>query len=471
MNRIIIEINTAVGPDGIAFVSISLEEPREFGSPALAFLCTADDEAIKPIDRKPPVDSGVRTAGQRLYNALAAHPGIRSHLEAALLKTDRYPVFVDITTPAGAEALPWEALCSPGGDYYGLDERWALARTVPTPVDVSSPHRLTPPLRIAAVLSCLGISAEGELHAIREAAATLGPNLVEIFVLTSEEHIYDALQVEIEAGKAPEIARLQMIPSKMADLQRQISSFAPHVLHLFCHGAADGTPRAELALKSDWDQVPRKSRMFAEARDFPKFASPTDDLPWLVVLNCCEGAGVDSQPGARSLALSLALDGVAPAIVGMRKAVVSDTANELTETLYTNLLADLKLRIDAANESAEPLDWPQLVVTARNQLARADDDGIGWDQAAATNNEWTLPVVYVQRNDFILQLVPAVPADEEALRAKRLEIDALQTLLATLPADQGDDLKASAQARIAHLSAELAATGTKSAQQTVALQQ
>ena len=41
-----------------------------------------------------------------------------------------------------------------------------------------------------------------------------------------------------------------------------------------------------------------------------------DDRPWLVVLNSCEGAAVGDAADARSLALSLAQRGIAPAVVG-----------------------------------------------------------------------------------------------------------------------------------------------------------
>ena len=107
---------------------------------------------------------------------MAAHPQIGPYLQTALQTAagNRYPVFVEIATPAGAEALPWEALCSPEGDFLGLDERWSLARMVEPQAPAAPFYRLTPPIRIAAVLSCLGISAAGELEALRKAMRRLG---------------------------------------------------------------------------------------------------------------------------------------------------------------------------------------------------------------------------------------------------------------------------------------------------------
>ena len=85
-----------------------------------------------------------------------------------------------------------------------------------------------------------------------------------------------------------------------------------------------------------------------------------------------------SQPAAKP--------GVAPAVVGMREPVSSDTANLLTKALYTKLLTDLKERFNEAAESVKPLDWPRLVVAARDKLARARP-GLVLSQAAASTKD------------------------------------------------------------------------------------
>ena len=131
------------------------------------------------------------------------------------------------------------------------------------------------------------------------------------------------------------------------------------------------------------------------------------------MLNCCEGAGAGPEPDSQSLALSLALEGIAPAVVGMREPVVSDTANLLTKALYTKLLTDLAARIDAAGQSPQPVDWPHLVVAARDRLARTRH-GLLLSQAAASTKEWTLPVIYVRPDEFNLQVLsppPPAPTD------------------------------------------------------------
>jgi hypothetical protein len=465
MNRIVIQLAGSVGPNGESFTSISLEEPRVFGSQALAFPCTASDPVFKALNAAQLNDRSVKLAGDWLFQALAMHPQIHQYLRTALQAAvgSRYPVFIEIDTSAGAEALPWEALCSPEGHFLGLDERWALARMV-EPQTSASPsfYRLTPPIRIAAVLSCLGISAAGELAALRESIQSAGASLAKVLVIASEEQLILELQSEMDKGTAPEVTRVELMPAELSALQSLISDFGPHVLHLFCHGSLQGSPHVALAFKSDWEAANPTAGLLAEAGDFHGFTrAADDDLPWLIVLNCCEGAGVAAAADSQSLALSLALEGVAPVVVGMREPVVSDTANLLTKALYSKLLADLADRIRTAGQSPQPVDWPYVVVAARDKLARTHD-GLVRSQAAACTKEWTLPVVYVRPDQFNLQVGGGL-ADKTAGRAARLQIEALQQLVANLPPDQAGELKADAEARIAQLSAllgvELAADG------------
>ena len=484
MNRIIVELGSSVAPDGRPYISISLEEPDVFGSQALPFACTANDAEFAALRSAQLANGSIQAAGGRLYQELASHPEISEYMQTALQTAagGRYPVFVAIATPAGAEALPWEALCSPGGEYLGLDERWALARMVGPRAQGVPFYTLTPPLRIAAVLSCLGIPAAGELAALRKAVRDAGAEHAKLLVVASEEQLVIDLRAELDAGTAPEVERVEVIPEDVASLQEMLAGFAPHVLHFFCHGSLKGSPHIAMARKSDWQTANPTPGLLAEARDFGGFTRNTDDdLPWLVVLNCCEGAGVAAEPDSQSLALALALEGIAPAVVGMREPVVSSTANELSKAIYGKLLADVVTRIGAAGQAPQPIDWPRLVAAARDKLAQTHD-GMVFSEAAASTKEWTLPVVYVRPDEFTLQVVPAAaptppsisppgpppppprppgppvapPVDAvTATRAARLEVEALHALLAALPPDQAVDLKADAANRIAQLTAYL----------------
>jgi CHAT domain len=485
MNRIVVQLGSSVAPNGDPFLSISLEEPSVFGSQTLPFLCSAADAEFAALRAAELASDSIKVAGGKLFKALADHPDIAGYLTTALQTGagGRYPVFVEIATPAGAEALPWEALCTPTGEYLGLDERWAVARIVDPHVPGAPFYTLTPPLRVAAVLSCLGIPAAGELAALRAAVRRAGPEHVQLLVVASEEQLIVDLRAEMDAGTAPEVAAAELVPPDLEQLQQLVVAFGPHVLHLFCHGSLKGSPHIALARKSDWTAAAPTSGILAEARDFHGFTGKTDDLPWLVVLNCCEGAGVAAEPDSQSLALALAIEGIAPAVVGMREPVVSDTANVLTKTLYSKLFSDLAARIGAAGRAPQPLDWPCAVVAARDRLARVHD-GVVLSEAAASTKEWTLPVMYVRPDEFRLQVVPVpepapppvLPApmppvppapgggdaappsvvdESNVTRATRLEIEALHTLLVSLPPDQAPELKAEADNRITELTATL----------------
>src|SRR5262249_32794850 len=145
----------------------------------------------------------------------------------------RYPVYVEIATGTGIEALPWETLCSPAGDYLGLDERWAVGRIVDGPGQLAPLWHFAPPLRIAAVLACLGVEAADEWRALRETVAASGLD-VRVLAVVSEEELYDQIQAEIAAGAG--WAQVALVPVQLDQLQRLVAGFRPHALHFFCHG-------------------------------------------------------------------------------------------------------------------------------------------------------------------------------------------------------------------------------------------
>ena len=473
MNRIVIQLGLLCGPDNSGAASVSLEEPHLLPRETKPLPCVPDDPVFQALKAATLEVDSVKFAGQRLFEALQTHRGIREYLQTALQTTGatRYPVIVEFADTS-LENLPWEALCSPAGDFLGLDPRWSLARAIEPRTPAAPFYRLTPPVRIAAVLSCLGVPAQGELRALREAAREAGTGKVEILVIASEEQLILDLQAERDAGEAQEVHDVKVVPTDVPTLQRMIADFKPHVLHFFCHGSAEGK-HILVARKTDWEEqlAGGASGLPAEASQFDAFRHAADDLPWLLVLNCCEGAAAEGGAQSRSLALQLAYDGFAPAVVGMREAVVSDTANVLTRTLYSRLLADLATRTE--DTDTKPVDWPALVVSVREALACANE-GMPLSQAAACTKEWTLPVLYIRPDEFKLQVMPparpplpptvgpspdwrgfGTAATKTAARAARLEIEALQALLAALPPDQASELKDDANRRIAELSVQL----------------
>lgn len=464
MNRLIFQLADSIGFDETPHVEISLEEPSIFGSIARPFGCTGTEAEFAALKQAVFGADTIRQAGRRLYDELVKHPDLREYLATALqIQTpNRYPIFVEIATGSGVESLPWETLCSPAGEFVGLDERWGLGRIVDSPTPVSQFYTFTPRLRIAAVLSCLNIPAADELRALRDAMAEAPDLEIELLIIVSEEQLYNNVRAEIGAGTATNV-HLELIPDELSRLQQIVTEFGPHVLHFFCHGSAQGGPHIQLAVKHDWVLGTAADSLLVEAREIRNFTARTDDLPWLIVLNCCESASVGALQDLQSLALRLVYEGAAPAVVGMREPVLSDDANLLTKAFYRRLLSELNTcvtRAQTPGQDAEPIDWAQLVVEARTRLARKHKE-LTLSQAAASTREWTLPVVYMRPTPFTIRVLPAAtqaplaPPDEDALRETRLEIVALQQLLDQQPPGQGDALRAEAEQRIAYLKSQL----------------
>lgn len=460
MSRIVFQLSNGKGPDGQPSVSIALM-PKDVDSEEFPFSCSATEDVFLAAAKQVIDADAIKVAGCRLFSAVSAHPDIGFQLSTVLGNQAVSPVYVWFATKDGVEQLPWEAMWAPSGEVLGLDERWAIGRMATAKVGGAAFHTLEPPIRIVAVLSCIGITAAGELAALRKALEA-APGQVELLVLASEEQLVAGLQAEIDAGTAPGV-HVDLIPSDLAALQQRTRDFRPHVLHFFCHGSIAGGPHIQLAVKSDWEAAQPSGGLTAEASQFKEFKRDGDEL-WLIVLNCCEGAAPGPNADAQSLALALIREGHAPAVMAMREPVVNSVAESLTSSLYSKLLTDLVARLQTPGVP-QPLDWARMIVAARDKLARSHD-GMVRSQAASSTKEWTLPVVYVSPDEFHVQVaqpLPVIPpqppgpgpsaADPD--REARLEIQALQSLLRSLPPGQAIDLRSEAVTRMQELATQL----------------
>lgn len=491
MNRVVFRLSGQRGPDMNQYVAISLEEPADLADAGWPFPCRPDEEPFAHRAVPP-------TAGNLLFEGVTKHPQLTDHLKAARISdAERYPVYVDIGPTSGAEVYPWEALRFPDGPYLSLDRKIALARMVRSSAPVVDFYTLEPPVRIAAVLSCLGVSAAEELAALREVAAEFGPGRAELLVIASEEQLVEGLRSEIEAGTASPVTDARYVPPDAEGLGDLLSEFGPHVLHLFCHGSTESTPHLQIALRNDWDHPTPGAGLTLEAQQFHLLKRRVSDKPWLVVLNCCEGAAPPPGVEGHSLAFSLAFQGVAPVVIGMREPVTAPLASTVTRRLYTRLAHVLSACLDGPAMLA-PMDWAAMLVPVRSALVQDLYPGRVFGEAADSTLEWTLPVLYVPPREFRLQTrglagtetleredapanfggaaaeasagrsfadeeqpAPPLPTDgsAEALRVARLELIALRTLRRDLPEGQAPALRAGIEARIAELSHTLGLEG------------
>jgi hypothetical protein len=337
-----------------------------------------------------------------------------------------------------------------------LDERWGVGRIVDSLSPLEPVWRFTPPLRLAAVLSCLDVPAADEWNAISQACQ--GSQLpMEILVLVSEE----ALEADIRAS-APANVTVEFVPATVEDLQQRLQMFRPHVLHMFCHGpAAADSPHLQIATKPDWLGASTSS-LLVEAGELRDFTPRTDNLPWLVVLNSCASATTAGAAGTQSVAFDLVYEGGVPAVVGMREPVRSDDATLFTEAFYAQLVPELARRVAGAGADGTPVDWARLAVDARRRLVKKHQGLLG---KACASKEWTLPVVYTRPLLFAVQAAPGPsghqgPPPQGSPRLLQLEIAALTGLRAQLAATGDAPLLADIDDHIAGLTAQLRETSS-----------
>lgn len=440
-------------------IEISIEEPSVLDSMAQPFRCTGREQAFIDLRDVKFRDKVTKQAGTVLFDEVTKHEDIKAYLTTALQtqRPNRYPVFVKLETAAGVEALPWEALCSSRGEFLSLDERWAVGRLVGSLAVSSSLWHFTPPLRIAAVLSCLNVEAVHEWNALKAAFKKTPGIKVDVLVIVSEPQLYDDLVALADAKAAGSpLIHPEMVPRELSELQEMVRQFGPHLLHLFCHGSAQEGPHLEVAVKSDRICGRSESSLTVEAREFKDFFNPSDDPPWLTVLNCCETAKQGPEDNAHSLALSLVNEVGLPAVVGMREPVASNDASVFTKAFYTRLLRDLQARTDDGSRVDDPLDWAMMLVPARAELARTHGQN-RLARGSTCTKQWTLPVVYMRSKEIMFQpiLEPAgvatvvrPPGQRSASKRRtRLEIEALRGLLTHLPPNAPLDLRVEAEAQ------------------------
>lgn len=382
--------------EGIDRLTVSLEEPPIGDGTDRDLPCAPDDPAF----RLPGLaDDEVRRAGERLYRGLAGHPDLDLALGQA--KGDapgsRRPLYVWLRAGANAEQIPWEALCLPDGTFMGLDPRWSIARMVKPRVGDPGARPFAPPLRMAVMLSCWDIPADQEWAEL-EAAVRATPLAVELLVFAGEPELQgtianSGLSVQVEGVPEPERAD---------ELKRQIAAFRPHVVHFFCHGSTNQGPHLELASTADWLRGSADTSLFLEA-DAVGELSDQIERAWLVVLNCCEGAALSDQ--LQSLARNLVFDAGFPAVVGMREPILSADATSFSRVFFRALFDAVQA---CMNSGGGELDWTALLVDPRRTLVQRAGGVFG--VTAQGRREWTLPVLYLQPDTFVLTPAAAAPA-------------------------------------------------------------
>jgi hypothetical protein len=422
---------------------------KEFGTPVQvlfgladsadldAWQCdAADSDLMAAVDQLPwglrpdGTPPAVRAAGTMLRGKLGAVAQLQAALANAFAKGAQAsrPLYFRTGKDPSVEAVPFEALWDDHIEGFAcLEQNWPIARIAAGVAPPDGPFTMERAIRVAAVVAAEGIDPVTQVDALLKGCTPPAGLTVELSVFTSTA---DAIARVTDAGVNG--WRAELVPATSDDLILRLRDIQPHLLHVFCHGTADG-PRLLVAQRDDL------AVLELSADHFRDLAQPSYVAPWLVTLNCCEGAAPGEQ--TVSLASSLVRTGL-PAVLGMRKAIDARMADAFCADLYQAVVTRLAA-IAGGGRAVSALNWADVLHEPRRRLCA----GFGApDKVADRQKEWTMPVLYVASPELEMRGRPTASAaalDDDAVKADVTTIAMADSLEANgnLPAATADALR------------------------------
>lgn len=392
---------------------------------------------VRPLQLTPlpgwDTPNAVSVRGCLLRDALRKHPGIAAVLDSlgTAAPGTRSPLYVKLSE-GDAELMAWETLCDVGNKFVALDRRWPIGRiTDPASTIARTPPLFRLPVRIMAVISAHGIAGQQrEWDVLRDAAdAAITAGLpVEVRVLTGDPNVHAQVTADIAAAR-PWVT-VAGVEESGAKVLAAIGRWQPNIVHFFCHGRADNnTQLLELARASDFQDATVQSGSVIITGDQLATFGESLDNPWLIVLNCCEGA----QASHESLSLAHRVVSAAfPAAFAMLEPVDANDAHEFTLAIYTALMRELRM-------VKTQLDARQTVFFELAALTHDARDALNslHQSNAATQRQWALPALYVRGVDALEFRAAPKDATDEGLAEQKA---ALQTVLIWLRTMNDSDM-------------------------------
>lgn len=378
-------------------------------------------------------ETKVQLYGTLLRDALKKHPAILTvltnmfQLPAGQSRT----LCFEIVSRLG-EQIRWEALCDDAGEFVALDGRCRVGRIAD---EVSSqdtgvrPFKL--PLKISAFMSAAGRDAGPELQAFATAfdAARKAGLPLEARVYIGQQQLLDDTNAEITAGQHPGLTVMPIPPADL-EIERALNEYQPHIVHFFCHGFAGfGKGYLELATIVDHDTGKQEGSVEVEVGSLVGAEGVRN--AWLVVLNCCEGASSDER--LSSMAFRIVANGSVPAVIGMQEPIPAGDANVFSATLYPEIFRLLSAATTASVAKPVSLDLTEALVPARRAIRNRNKKN------AAKFRNWTLPVLYVQREP--LQVQCRASESDDDLAQMRDRVGLVAGLLRQLPPEAETELR------------------------------
>lgn len=361
----------------------------------------------------------VALRGRLLRDALRKHAGIAAVLDSLgqAPAGAQAPLYVKLSE-GDAELIAWETLCDVGDKFVALDRRWPIGRITDPASTIARPAPLFRlPVRIALVIAAFGVDGQvQEWEMVRDAAdeARTRGLPVEVMVLTGDPVVFQQVTQDIAANRA--WATVAGVDDSGARVLSALRKWQPNIIHFFCHGhAGDREQSLELATAADLADAARTGGSVLINGDQLSSFGESLDNPWLLVLNCCEGA----QATTDSLSLAhRVVSSAFPAAFAMLEPVDVSDAHEFTRAIYDSLLEELR-GVKKSLAAGEPVhfEWATITHGARDAI-NARHKGM-----ASSQREWALPALYVRGVDAMEFRAAQDDATDDSIGAQKATLD------------------------------------------------
>ncbi len=373
------------------------------GNPRLTFAIDglpADDQPLDLSTDGPPINAFIgfhstpdqdstviRDAGSAIFTTLRTHTNgptaLANTLNAPVNDRSR-EIRIHIESIAkAAHNLPWEAIHDPQDGFIALSRGVPFRRVVPAvrPDVLRKVDTFDGTLKVAAIIAAAGIQGEPQWLALQAALASW-QGAKECRVLVDSMPLHNAINALALPG-----VRAELVPLVGDDLMQTIGNFAPHILHIFCHGQSEGGGVLEVATPNTALGGP------------PLFVRPgqlaaTLRSTWLVVLNACSTGQVNPAANTNSFACNLIEQGV-PFVASMLQEVEVSVAHRFADTFLSRMLGDLWMQFP--QNARFPLQVAPAVMAARTSIMGMYGGQPAWEGRI---KEWTLPILCSSTEPF-----------------------------------------------------------------------
>ena len=331
----------------------------------------------------------VRLRGQKVRDALSAHPGVARLLELLPDQADVTPVYL-MLGEGEMELIGWETLCNKADAFFSLDDRFPIGRIVePSHDEARAPTSMRLPFRVMAILSAMGADARPEwehLFAAVTTARAAGLDM-QFRVLVGDPDLRALIDQAVPANAA--WLSVSHIDSKGSEVVQAISQWKPQIVHFFCHGFADDTDQSlELATTTDYLQDLKKGSTIIRTSQLARMVDLLPN-PWLLTLNCCDTGR--AAAALNSMAHRVVRAGF-PAAVAMLEPVNENDAHVFTKAFYGRMFQLLEESAETLKQAEEaPFEWLRPMSAVREALVEEHTEA-----EPTSVREWSLPVLYVR---------------------------------------------------------------------------